>query len=240
MCVGRENRNMQEYLRLVSEEVEADIFSNRNMIQIKAQAYAPSTAANDKPLGVLLRYLVKDESIQAQKQTTKVALQSRRAGDKIRIAVIGTGSFAKNTHLPNLQRLSDSITPGHNEQNGQQYQSRRRAVYGADYASTNYQDVLDDPDVDAVLICRHHLRATSHASCPSRQGCLCRKPMAVNQGELDQLSACLQKAWLLYGGLQSALFRAALRAKRKSSARLQNPLMVFYRMNAGSAARPLD
>ncbi len=232
-----ENRNMQEYLRLVSEGKLklGHILEQEYELDQAPQAYAALQAANDKPLGVLLRYLVKDESIQAQKQTTKVALQSRRAGDKIRIAVIGTGSFAKNTHLPNLQRLSDLY---HIRAIMSRTGSNAKAAveqFGADYASTNYQDVLDDPDVDAVLICtRHHLHA-QQAMQAARAGkaVFVEKPMAVNQEELDQLAAVLAETQAPFMvGFNRRFSPIALRAKEIIGAP-QNPLMVFYRMNAG-------
>ena len=71
---------------------------------------------------------------------------------KVRIALVGAGNFAKAVHLENLKKLSDlyhlraviSSTGSNAKSTAQRFE--------ADYASTDYQDVLNDPDVDAVLI----------------------------------------------------------------------------------------
>jgi len=231
-----ENRNMQAYLKLIADskinlepilEMEYDIAQ-------APQAYEALQAAN-KPLGVLLRYPVSDAQKLEKKLETKIVIQSHRITGKIRIAVVGAGNFAKTMHLPNLKKLSDlyhirAIISG----TGSNAEVTARQ-FGSDYASTKYQDALDDPDVDAVLICtRHHLHARQ-AIQAARAGkaILLEKPMAVNQNELDQLvEALLQADVPFMVGFNRRFSPAAQRAKEIISNR-HNPMMILYRMNAG-------
>jgi predicted dehydrogenase/threonine dehydrogenase-like Zn-dependent dehydrogenase len=232
-----ENRNMQEYLRLIAEgkinlgpilDLEYDVAQ-------APQAYEALQSAEEKPLGVLLRYPIADAEVQADKLKTKVVLQSRQVDGKIRIAVIGAGSFAKGMHLPNLKKLSNLYhiraivsSTGSN--------ARETALqFGADYSSTNYQEVLDDPDVDAVLICtRHHLHA-QQAIQAARAGkaIFLEKPMALSEEELDQLIAVLVETQVPFMVGFNRRFSPLARRAKEIIANRQNPLMILYRMNAG-------
>ncbi len=232
-----ENRNMAEYLRLIAEgKVRlSPIFEREYELAQAPQAYAELQSDAEKPLGVLLRYPVNPENAPESKFTTKTVLRSSAPTGKIRIAVVGAGSFAKAVHLPNLQKLSDlyhiraivSGTGNNAKATAQQF--------GADYASTNYQDVLDDPDVDAVLICtRHNLHAQqSMQAARAGKAILLEKPMALSQDELDQLAPVLEETGAPFMvGFNRRFSPAARRAKEIITGR-QNPLMILYRMNAG-------
>lgn len=232
-----ENRNMAEYLRLIAEgKIRlGPIFEREYELAQAPQAYAELQSDAEKPLGVLLRYPINAENAPESKLTTKTLLRSSAPTGKIRIAVVGAGSFAKAVHLPNLQKLSDlyhiraivSGTGSNAKATAQQF--------GADYASTNYQDVLDDPDVDAVLICtRHHLHA-HQAMQAARAGkaILLEKPMALNQDELDRLVAVLEETGVPFMVGFNRRFSPAARRVKELVAERQNPLMIYYRMNAG-------
>lgn len=232
-----ENRNMQEYLRLVAEgKVRlAEILEREYDLAQAPQAYEELKSAAQKPLGVLLRYPIDGSDSGAGKLETKTVLRSRPVSGKIRIAVVGAGNFAKAVHLPNLQKLSDlyhiraivSGTGANALATAQQF--------GADYASTNYEDVLNDPEVDAVLICtRHHLHARQ-AIQAARAGkaIFLEKPMALNQAELDELVAVLQETGVPFMVGFNRRFSPAARRVKELIADRQNPLMILYRMNAG-------
>jgi len=143
-------------------------------------------------------------------------------------------------HLPNLQRLSHlyhiraivSATGSNARVTAQQF--------GADYASTNYEDVLNDPDVDAVLICARHNLHARQAIQAIRAGkaIFLEKPMALNQAELDELVDVLKETNVPFTvGFNRRFSPAAIRARELITGRL-NPLVVIYRVNAGYI--PLD
>ncbi len=232
-----ENRNMAEYLRLVAEgRVRLDEILEREYDLAQApEAYAALQTSSERPLGVLLRYPVHTDEAIASKLETKTVLRDRPVNGKVRIAVIGAGNFAKSVHLPNLQKLSDlyhlraivSSTGTNALATAQQF--------GADYATTSYEDVLADPDVDAVLICtRHHLHAQqAMAAARAGKAIFLEKPMALNQAELDELATVLQQTGVPFMvGFNRRFSPAAQRAKEIIADR-QNPMMILYRMNAG-------
>ncbi|GIK74013.1 MAG: oxidoreductase [Chloroflexota bacterium] len=233
-----ENRNMQEYLRLVAAgKLRLDkILEREYSLEEAPQAYSDLQNVSDKPLGVILRYPVSSDSAQfAEKMQTRVSLTSRSTIGKIRIAVVGAGSFAKAVHLPNLQKLSDlysirAIVSG----TGTNAKSTAEQ-FGAAYASTNYQDVLNDPDVDAVMICTRHNLHAQQAILAAKAGkaIFLEKPMALNQEELDQLVEVLKETGVPFMVGYNRRYSPAARRIKEIVKERQNPLMILYRMNAG-------
>jgi len=238
-----ENRNMAEYLRLVAEgkvNVKAILEREYNVADAP-RAYEELRTAPEKPLGVLLSYgLGKQEGWRDDKLATTVTLRSFKPSGKINVAVVGAGSFARGVHLPNLQRLSHlyhlraivSATGSNAKATARQF--------GADYATTSYDDVLSDNTVDMVMICtRHNLHASmTMKAAEARKAIFLEKPMALNQEELDRLVTVLEETGVPFMVGFNRRFSPAARRARGVLAERQSPLMILYRVNAGYI--PLD
>ncbi len=231
-----ENRNMQAFLSLVAEgrvNVKALIERQYDVSQAP-QAYAELQTAPTKPLGVLLTYKTEAAST-ARKLETKVSLKPAAKLGRIGVAVVGAGGFAQGMHLPNLQKLSSLYhlcavvsATGHNAKAVAQQ-------FNAEYATTSYEEVLADPNVDMALICtRHHLHA-SQAIAAARAGkaILLEKPMALNKAELDELAAVLKETGVPFIVGYNRRFSAYAAEARRHTAKRVNPLFMRYRMNAG-------
>ncbi len=252
-----ENRNMQEYLRLIAEgRVKVDPIIEREYDISEASHAYEELQGENRPLAVLLRYSISDEQSMGKKLSRKIVLRSKLVSGKIGIAVVGAGDFAKNMHLPNLQELSDlyhiraivSATGSNAKATAEQY--------GADYATTNYEDVLNDPEVHAVLICtRHNLHAQQViGALKAGKHVYCEKPLALTEEELESIISCYGfsladykagKAKVIESdadpiqtvGFNRRFSPAATRAGEILKDRT-NPLMIIYRVNAGYI--PLD
>ena len=77
------------------------------------------------------------------------------------LLLIGSGSFATSVHMPNLSSLSSKYklhAVMNRTGNSAKYVAER---YNASYSTTNYNDILSDPDIDMVLISTRH---DSHAN----------------------------------------------------------------------------
>lgn len=239
-----ENRNMAEYLRLASEGYVAvkPLVSATYPIEQAPVAYESLKTDEDRPLMVLLSY---SESQQPGQPVRVVPnpLTIPTAKGKIRIAVVGAGSFAKGMHLPNLQALSDRYhlqavvsRTGHNA-------IAVAKQFGGNYATTDYQQVLQDPEIDAVLVAtRHHLHASMVLeTLKMGKHVFVEKPLALAQGELDTIVAFYGTAPdpkpLLLTGFNRRFSPFARRIWEIVSKR-SNPMILNYRMNAGYI--PLD
>jgi predicted dehydrogenase len=110
--------------------------------------------------------------------------------------------------------------------------------FGAAYATTDVGEVLQDPDVDAVLIATRH---DSHAhltlaALEAGKAVLVEKPLALTSTELDDLAAFFERqgaeAPLLQTGYNRR-FSPLTRALRDWLAGVEGPAIINYEMNAG-------
>ncbi|MFH0921665.1 MAG: bi-domain-containing oxidoreductase, partial [Fibrobacterota bacterium] len=232
-----ENRNMAEYLRLVSEGrvTVKSLISATYPLADAPRAYADLRQPGAKPLIALLSYPRPHADI-----TRRVDIKphtSKTSSGKIRMAVVGAGGFAQGTHLPNLQKLSDYYEiraicsrTGHNANStAKQYQ--------AGYAATDYNQILSDPDVDAVLIAtRHHLHAEmTLKALKAGKHVLVEKPLAITPEELDAIQTFYAEnpnAAVLLTGFNRRFSPHIQRIKQIVDKRT-NPMIINYRMNAG-------
>jgi predicted dehydrogenase len=142
-------------------------------------------------------------------------------------------------HLPNLKTLSQLYSvhaimsrSGHNA-------VATAKQFGAQYSTTDYDAVLKDADVQAVLIStRHDLHSAMvlqalHAG----KHVLVEKPLALSRSELASIQDFYAKGdgmglpMLLTGF--NRRFAPAVSRIRELIANRSNPMIVNYRMNAG-------
>lgn len=236
-----ENRNMAEYLRLVAEgRIRlAPLVSTTFPIGEATAAYETLKDVRTKPLMVLLSYPASasaNDSSVSRIITNPAALAG--TGDRVRLAVVGAGSFAKGMHLPNIRDMADRYQlhtvisrTGHNA-------VATAKQFGALNASTDFEATLEDASIDAVLIAtRHNLHAGMVLKALlAGKHVLVEKPLAITQEELDQVNAFYANASgpqpILLTGFNRRFSPHARRIKELVSART-NPMVLNYRMNAG-------
>lgn len=251
-----ENRNMQEYLRLLS----GGVINIRPLIQREfgiddaASAYDEIRDRKDKPLMVLLKY---EKRGLPTKLDSKVGVTSKWISKEGRLnaAIVGGSGFAKGMHLPNLRKLDEhyriyavmSRTGTNAKAIAKQYEAR--------YATTDYRDILKDSEVDVTFIfTRHNLHAElALEAINSGKHVFVEKPMAVNRGQLTALGSSLigkeipEDVKTIASFLRTAGYELKTnfmvgfnrrfspciqRAKELTLSRI-NPLIINYRMNAG-------
>jgi len=234
-----ENRNMAEYLRLVAEgRIRlAPLVSTTFPIGEATAAYETLKDVRTKPLMVLLSYPASANDSSVSKIITNPAALAG-TGDRVRLAVVGAGSFAKGMHLPNIRDIADRYQlhtvisrTGHNA-------VATAKQFGALNASTDFEATLQDASIDAVLIAtRHNLHAGMVLKALlAGKHVLVEKPLAITQEELDQINAFYTNANgpqpILLTGFNRRFSPHARRIKELVSART-NPMVLNYRMNAG-------
>jgi len=241
-----ENRNMAAYLALLSEgkvRLEPLVQAIYPLDEAPA-AYERLKTAGGHTLMVLLSYPPPPEDGTPVRVVANPKARAAGPG-RLRLAVVGAGSFAKDMHLPNLKELAAQYhiqaivsRTGHNA-------AATARQFGANYATTDFHQVLDDPDVDAVLIAtRHHLHASmTLAALKARKHVLCEKPLALSQADLQLIQDFYQNPPepdglpLLLTGFNRRFSPFARRLQELVAGR-SNPMVLTYRMNAGYI--PLD
>lgn len=233
-----EHRNMTEYLHLISDRrvdlrpMLGVVYSIDNV----GEAYQSVGSETDKPLMVLLSY---PQEVSLPTRRTRLPPRKELAqSGAIRVGVIGAGGFAKGMHLPNLNDMKKDFVlravasrTGHNA-----VATAKR--FGAEYCSTDYRELLADPDVDAVIIAtRHNLHASvALEALKAGKHVLLEKPLALEEPEIrliEEFYSCgVPTAPILLTGFNRRFSPYAV-AVSKLVANRTNPLIMNYRMNAG-------
>lgn len=230
-----EARNMSAYLDLIaSGHLDiSDLLEAEFPIQDATRAYAALAAGTTAPLSVILSYGTEET---LQRRINLQRAPSPRSG-AVRLAVIGAGGFAQGTLLPVIQRNPDifSIEAVVGRQGHRCLEAGK--VYNAAYATTDMRQVLDDPNVEAVLIAtRHDLHAPMVlAAARAGKHVFVEKPLCLNRSELAELEAFYaepgEKPLLLTGfNRRFSPYAAAISGML---ANRSNPMMINYRVNAG-------
>lgn len=233
-----ENRNMSEYLRLLDEgRVNVSSLIGVTFPVTKAEeAYQQLKDGTDKPLMVLLSYSPVENKIIKRKVTNPSAKPAK--GKQVRIAIVGAGGFAKGMHLPNVAKLANQYhlqaiisRTGHNA-------TATAKQFAANYASTDYQDVLTDPEVDAVLLAtRHHLHTDmTLQALKAGKHVLVEKPLALTVDELQKITQFYEEhdmnVPILLTGFNRR-FSPIMQEIHRVISHRSNPMILNYRMNAG-------
>src|SRR5574341_244155 len=185
-----ENRNMAEFLRLAAEgkvNVRA-LIEAVYPVDRAAEAYELLKKGDDRPLMVLFSYPQREEAPPSAVVRNSYA-RPGKAG-QVRLALVGAGGFAKGTHLPLINASERYHLQSVMSRTGHNATSTARQ-FGAASATTDYEAVLNDKDVDAVLITTRHNLHTDMAVAALRAGkhVLVEKPLALTREELDAIQA---------------------------------------------------
>lgn len=242
-----EKRNMTEYLRLLSaNDINVDKIINKTYdIQQVTEAFESLTSSK-KPLMVILDYgMPKLEDIDKYVNHPRKVMVNNNPVNKdiINVALVGAGGFAIGMHVPNMQNMPSKYNlyaivnrTGHKAKMAAEQ-------YKANYVTTDYQEVLDDENVDLVMIATRH---DSHAELTLKalkagKHVFVEKPLATTQEQLDQIvefyNSDQKNKPVLFTGFNRRFSSYASEIKKHTDNRV-NPLLIRYRMNAGFI--PLD
>ncbi|MCP4613457.1 MAG: Gfo/Idh/MocA family oxidoreductase [Planctomycetes bacterium] len=242
-----ENRNMTEYLRLVRDRLITleNIIDHIYLVEKITEAFESLKNKTPKPLMVLLDYGKSDiEELQSYlDHPRKVVINKvKSSGNLINVALIGAGNFSTAVHLPNLQKFKDKYRlHAVVSKNGYKAKSTAKSFH-AKYATTNYEDVFSDPDVDLVLIATRH---DSHAELTLKaleagKHVFVEKPLATNYDQLQKIEEFYSSSEkegfvspVLFAGFNRRFSKYSAEIKKHIDKRI-NPLFITYRMNAGS------
>ncbi len=246
-----ENRNMTEYLRLVhTGKINIDkLIDATYPIEKVEEAFASlSPKEGVKPIITILDYGKIDTTklsglTLSGKKVSANPKYKKVSKDIIQVALVGAGGFATGMHLPNMKSLSGQFKLKAVVNRTGQKGKAVAQQYGAAYATTDFEEVLNDSDVDLVLISTRHDSHADYALRALQAGkhVFVEKPLAINQEELDSIKSFYEKGTeekpLLMVGFNRRFSKYAQEIKKHTDKRI-NPLFIHYRMNAGFI--PLD
>jgi predicted dehydrogenase/threonine dehydrogenase-like Zn-dependent dehydrogenase len=233
-----EQRNMEAFLDLVAQRKvdPSRLVTHRFPIAQAERAYQVVTGdIAERYVGILLEY---PSSPDADTQTlTRVDVRPAvPVTGTPRLGVIGAGNFARGVLLPIVKKMDVRLAGVATASGPSAQQAASR--YGFAYAATDWQHVVRDANVDAVLVAtRHDLHArVAAAALRAGKHVFLEKPMALSASELDDLlQAAADSGRVLQVGFNRRFAPTYIRLKQALSRR-RAPLAVGYRVNAGQVA----
>lgn len=124
--------------------------------------------------------------------TVDVKLSSGFIGGKGMLGIVGSGNFTKMTMLPAMKGAKVKYIASAGGVSGTALAQK----HGIARSTTDYKEILKDPEVDTILITtRHNLHAPMVIeSLKARKNVFVEKPLALNAAELDEIIAAYQNA----------------------------------------------
>jgi len=233
-----EKRNIEEYVRLLStdridvESITTRVYPVGEALEAYASVVNPSSEAAP-PLGVLLAYPTASTE-PVRRVPIRSADTRRPTSGVVQVGLIGAGGFTRDLIAPILAKLPNVAVRAVATASGASATSTANRV-GAAYATTDYDEILDDDTIDAVIIAtRHNLHAAQAiAALNAGKHVHLEKPMALSIDELVALeSAAKASTGILSVGFNRRYAPTAV-AMRDFLRESRGPLMADYRVAAG-------
>jgi predicted dehydrogenase/threonine dehydrogenase-like Zn-dependent dehydrogenase len=230
-----EGRNFEAIVDLMSSgklKVQP-LITHRFPIEQAMQAYEVITGKKKEPfLGVLLTY---PEGKMKDERRINFPISAVKPSGVVKLGVLGAGNFANTVLLPAIKKAGDIELVGIASTGGLHAQHSGKK-FGFKYATSNDDEIINDPDINTVAILTRH---DSHAdlvvkTLTAGKHVFVEKPLAIDKEQLLVISKHLQKTdnCLLMAGFNRR-FSALAQSLQSLVSNLQEPKYIHYRINAG-------
>lgn len=195
-------RNMEAFLQLLAQGRVQPLITHRFPIERASEAYRLITEGKEPYIGVLLTYPDQSDVVESKSQVVWLKPQaadstspSAISHQPLAIGLIGAGNFAKATLLPAIRCIKGVYLRGIATATGA---SARHSgdKFGFDYCSTDYHELLNDPNIDAIVIATRHNTHARFAAEALRAGkhVFVEKPLALNLEQLGEVVEAYREA----------------------------------------------
>jgi predicted dehydrogenase len=229
-----ERRNMEEFLRLIAlgAVTPARLTTHRFGIGEAERAYGVVRGDDREPfLGVLLTYPASRDARPVR--TIRLRPRVPKEG-RVGVGFIGAGNFARSILLPRFAGSPHARLVGVATATG--VTARTTADrFGVGYCTTELDELLDDPDIDAVVIATRHGSHARFAAAALRAGkaVFVEKPLAIDEAGLRSVLAAQQESGRLLAVGFNRRFSPLVAAAREAFP-FGAPISLTYRVNAGA------
>ena len=235
-----ENKNLEEFLRLVSEKKVnvKKLITHRFSINEAEDVYRNVVYGDNRDyIGIVFEYSESSPST-AKSILLKESNDSILKSQNINVGVIGSGLFGKSVFLPLLKNV-----PGINLEclstvkSSSSFSSGKR--FGFKKCTTDYSEIINNKGINAVMILTTH---KSHAimvkeSLLVSKHVYVEKPLCVNQDELKEIAnvyeqkSASEKPFLMVGF--NRRFSPHTKKTLEYISDRSNPALINYRINVG-------
>jgi predicted dehydrogenase/threonine dehydrogenase-like Zn-dependent dehydrogenase len=233
-----ENRNMAEFLRLVSMgRVQLQpLITHEFALEDAATAYQTIMDPAAGSLAVVLNYPAakSDDPVGEFVPRRTVAVQTSPASaGKLGFALVGAGNLARWVHLPALKKVSGAELRAICSASGARGKSYALR-FGGQYCTSDYDEVLRDPDVKVVVIVSRNQQHAPQALAALRAGkhVFLEKPMAITEPECRELFQAVQESGCQLTVGFNRRFSPSYLALKKQLASRSGPAVLNCRINS--------
>ncbi|MDP3930606.1 MAG: bi-domain-containing oxidoreductase, partial [Bacteroidota bacterium] len=230
-----ENRNMQEFVRLLhnkSINIES-LISNKFSINEVDEAYKSLIENPGKNISSVFQYS-HAEPVLIENKILKT--EKTHISGKIGVGIVGAGSFIQRNHLANILALTDEYELIAIANRTTASAQKLHESFNTKYATTDYNDLLKDDRIKLIIIgTRHNLHAQQVIDAINAgKNVLVEKPLAMSYGELAEIERAYKNSENLtitvgFNRRYSPLVQKALEILRRSNSKR----VINYRVNAG-------
>jgi predicted dehydrogenase len=238
-----ETRNMEAFVQFLAEKKVnvGALITHRFPVERAQGAYDLITGKSREPfLGVVIQYAQagSNSPILAVVPAASPVAARPPATTDVCVGLLGAGVFAAGTLVPAMKESAHTALIAVCAANGSHAQHVERK-YGFRYGTTDEDQLINDPNVNAIVIAtRHHLHAKQVlAALSAGKHVFCEKPLCLSEEELRQIAAAY------YGIIPSERLTLTVGFNRRFApmteqmkaflAPISEPLALHYRINAG-------
>jgi len=226
-------RNIEAYFELISQGKISLNRLDKNVVSVEKAGDAFERLNKPNPPMISIITYSEEEKIDRNKIIINKEFQADKS--KVCFAIIGTGGYASNMHLPNLSQMQDKYQLKAIMNRSPGSAAGLAVQYHAAYYTTNVQDIFDDKDIQMVMVCTRH---NSHADYVCRaleagKDVFVEKPLAISMEELDRINSTAQNTDRLVMVGYNRRFSAYIQEVKNRVKDRKTPLIIDYSMCAG-------
>lgn len=233
-----ENRNMQCFLDLLKEKkIDIDqLMTHKLPIEKAPHAFDLIENREENTIGIVLEYTGRDEGppISASRKEMPRIVPGERFPDRLRIGIIGAGSFATNIMVPLLAKRKDVQLQAIASATGLKATALAKK-YGISKYTSDAAEILEASDIDCVFIFTRHgtHAAFAEKALLSNKHVFVEKPLALDEDGLEAVVTAREKSGkALMVGFNRRFSPLAEKLKAFFSNRCQ-PMVMEFRGNVG-------
>ena len=230
-----ENRNMEEFLRLIQIGKVNLEYLNPKVIPIEK---SPDLIETDEVKNSIISIIQYRPQSSAEPNTSRKELKLIKQSvnkKKLNVSVIGAGGFCQKTHLPNLLSKKDkfNIVSTWNQTPGKGIKPKED--FQAFYQEPNKTSAFSNEDIDLLFVTTQH---SDHAklailALKNNKNIFLEKPLATSFKELEEIKSHYNSSGArLFVGFNRR-FSEHTQIIQKKLKNKSGPIFINYTINAG-------